>query len=173
MMRPSRSRTMMLSWTRARMSELSAQIGPSISVPRPVSVSRSCGERTLQAIQQRVGLERFPEQAHRAGGVSLALERGVRARGDHDHGRRIAHGAQPLGHLDAAEARHLDVGDDAAALAVLDAKERLGASEAARLVADRAQHADQRLAQGIVILDDRDELVRLFDCHFLSMRPYL
>lgn len=122
---------------------------------RAFGIAASGRQRDFDAVDQGLPLEGLAEEAYGSRRHHAVADAVVRKGGDEDHRRRVAAFAQDLRKLDAADAVHLHVRDQAIDRLGSERGEIfLGRGEGRRLHAERADEAFGGDADGGIIIDD-------------------
>ena len=114
-------------------------------------------ERVAQTHQHALAGERLLDEVERAllGGLDRGADRAVA--GDDDDRQRLVHGAQPVEHLEAVHAGHLDVEQhEIGRLALGERQAFLAGRGADELVALVLEGHPQRIADRRFVVDDQD-----------------
>ena len=119
------------------------------------------GQTTLHHFDQAGGIEGFFDEVHDAVFHHLHRHGDVGVAGDDDDGPGLAaQFGQAAYDLGSVHARHLYVGDDAGRGVLGQGGEELGpAGEAARAHAAPAQHPQEGVAHGGIVVDDEDGMI--------------
>lgn len=117
-------------------------------------------ERTINALQEVIDVERLSQQAKSAAIPRAGMKNGLRASSDHDHGQIPSVGIEPVFQIDAAKTGHLNIRYDAPRTGDgASVQEGFCGGEPLDFMADRSQQTHEGGSQGVIVVDYGDQRV--------------
>ena len=125
-----------------------------------IDVTRRCSgslQSLVEIADQVVGIEWLAQECNRPSihGVCPHVFIGIAS--DENNGEAMTRGDQPVLQIKAAQARHIQIGDEARYLAdLLGVEKFLGRAKRGNVLAKRLHETFHRLAQSFIVIDNRN-----------------